>query len=233
VLQEIDKILELWEHPFLEFADDNSFVNKAYWKELLGKLGGKKIRWFAETDLSVSEDEKLLSLMRRSGCAQVLIGLESPVETGLRGLELRSDWKRKRFGRYKDAIRTIQSHGITVNGCFVLGLDGHTVEIFDEVFEFVRETGLYEVQITILTAFPGTPLYARLRKENRLLQPEAWEKCTLFDVNYRPTHMTPEELADGFRKLGIRLYSEEFTNWRRNNFKSILRKHRAQERRSA
>jgi len=225
VIAEIERILEIWEHPFLEFADDNAFVNRSYWKELLGWLVDKRIKWFAETDLSVAEDDELLGLMRESGCAQVLIGLESPVESGLYGLELHSDWKRKRFPDYRGAIRNIQSHGITVNGCFVIGLDGHTPEIFDQVFDFVRETELYEVQVTILTAFPGTPLYERLAREGRILQPRQWEKCTLFDVNYRPSGMTPEELAEGFRQLVVRLYGKEFTDWRRGNFKRYLRSH--------
>ncbi len=224
VLAEIDRILGIWPRPFIEFADDNTFVNKSYWKELLAELGDRRIKWFTETDLSVWEDAELLQLMRKSGCAQVLIGLESPVQTGLGGLDLRSDWKFKRFSQYRAAIETIQSHGISVNGCFVIGLDGHTKDIFDDVFEFVKDSGLGEVQVTILTPFPGTPLYARLKAEGRLLEPEAWEKCTLFDLNFRPKDMTVDELTDGFRKLAVRLYSEEFTKYRRDNFKKILRK---------
>jgi len=227
VLDEVDKILGLWHRPFIEFADDNSCVDKAYWRELAGALKPKGIRWFTETDISVSEDDVLLELMRQSGCAQVLIGLESPVETGLRGLELRSDWKFKRWPGYKEAIRNIQSHGISVNGCFVLGLDGHTREVFGQVYDFVRDSELYEVQITMLTAFPGTPLYARLKREGRILEDGRWDKCTLFDVNYRPSHMSPGTLAQEFRELGVKLYSDEFTRQRRENFRTkYLRKHR-------
>jgi radical SAM superfamily enzyme YgiQ (UPF0313 family) len=223
VLAEIRKILEIWEHPFLEFADDNSFVNRKYWKGLLGELKGERIRWFAETDLSVSEDEALLDLMRASGCAQVLIGLESPVAEALRGVELRTDWKYKRWSRYREAIQKIQAHGISVNGCFVIGLDGHTPSIFDQVLHFVEASGLGEVQITVLTAFPGTPLYARLSAEGRILEDRRWDKCTLFDVNFRPLGMSPEELEAGFRNLGVRLYGDELTRRRRENFKKQLR----------
>jgi radical SAM superfamily enzyme YgiQ (UPF0313 family) len=223
VVREINRIFELWPHPFIEFADDNSFVNKAYWKELLRAIKKKKFKWFAETDLSVSEDAELLELMRESGCAQVLIGFESPVETGLAGIELRNNWKLMNYPRYRDAIRAIQSHGITVNGCFIIGLDGQTPEIFERVYEFVRECELYEVQVTIMTAFPGTPLYTRLEKEGRLLSPKDWKKCTLFDVNFRPANMEIEELVGGFRKLAVELYSDEFTKWRRNAFKKHFR----------
>jgi len=219
VLAEIDCIQSLWKRPFIEFADDNSFVHHRYWKELLPHLLGRKLRWFAETDIGIADDEELLDLMRESGCAQVLIGLESPVNEGLHGLEMKNDWKLRKLPRYREAIHKIQSRGITVNGCFIIGLDGHTPQIFDDVFNFVQETELYEVQITLLTPFPGTPLYARLENEGRLLEPGNWKKCTLFDINYRPANMTVEELHTGFLDLVQRLYSDEFTAWRRSTFR--------------
>ncbi len=219
VLAEIDRIRELWRRPFLELADDNAFANRRYWKPLLYELRQRRVRWFAETDLSIYEDDELLDLMRESGCAEVLIGLESPVETGLAGIELKTDWKRNQLPHYIDAIQRIQSHGIRVNGCFVLGLDGHTSAIFDQVYRFVDESELAEVQITLQTPFPGTPLYARLKREDRLLYDTAWERCTLFDVNFRPVGMTEDELRDGFRQLAVRLYSDDFTKWRKDNFR--------------
>ena len=190
---------------------------------MLSELRNKNIKWFTETDISVSQDDELLKLMRQSGCSQVLIGLESPIEDGLNKLELRNNWKMKKFNEYKNAIKNIQSHGITVNGCFVMGLDGHTKEIFDNVFEFVKESELYEVQVTILTPFPSTPLYQRLKKGNRLIEPENWNKCTLFDLNFKPSHMSKEELADGFKELVKKLFDDDFTKWRRNNFKKYIR----------
>ena len=223
VLDEIHHIKTLWKHPFIEFADDNSFVIREHYKELLRALIPERIRWFTETDISVAEDEEMLELMRESGCQQILIGLESPRASGLDGVEQRRNWKLKRLPTYEAAIERIQSHGITVNGCFILGLDGHTPEIFDEVYKFVERTGLYEVQITVQTAFPGTPLYARLKAEERIIEDGRWDKCTLFDVNFVPTHMTPEELQKGLIDLGRRLYADEFRADRRRQFKEQLR----------
>ncbi|MDF7806091.1 radical SAM protein [Pontiellaceae bacterium B12219] len=223
VLAEIDRICEIWPHPFIEFADDNSFVNKAYWKGLLPELKKRRIKWFTETDLSLAEDPELLGLMRESGCAQVLIGLESPTRDALGGLELNTNWKQARFAEYKKAVQTIQSYGITVNGCFIIGLDGQTASVFYDIYDFVCDTELYEVQITILTPFPGTSLYERLKQSNRLIQPTNWKRCTLFDLNFRPLNMTGEELQTGFRALAVKLYSDAFTQRRRAAFKQNLR----------
>ncbi len=226
ILAEIDAILGVWEHPFIELADDNTFIDRRFWKELLPEIAKRKIRWFTETDISMADDPAMLTLARKAGCAQVLIGLESPTEDSLSGVETKSDWKRGRLKEYREAIDRIQSHGISVNGCFIIGLDGHGPEIFDQVYDFVRGSGLHEVQITIQTAFPGTPLYDRLVAEGRMLEPEGWEKCTLFDLNFRPSDMEESELREGFRELGARLYSDKFTTQRQKHFKKQLLKNR-------
>jgi radical SAM superfamily enzyme YgiQ (UPF0313 family) len=218
VLAEIDQIQRLWRRPFLEFADDNSFVNFGYWRELLPRLQSRKLRWFTECDLRVHQDGELLNLMRTSGCSEVLIGFESPIEMGLGGIELRSDWKRRHWADYRDAIRQIQSHGIRVNGCFILGLDGHTPDVFDAIYEFARDAELYDVQITLPTPFPGTPFYNRLKASDRLLYDGQWNRCTLFDINFLPDPMTVEQLRSGFYNLGKRLYAEDASRWRRENF---------------
>ncbi len=223
VLAEIDRIKEIWRRPFIEFADDNSFVDKQYWLDLLPQLRNRQVRWFAETDLSVAEDETLLGLMSDSGCAQVLVGLESPSSAHLDKVELRNNWKMKRFWRYKQAVRKIQSYGIRVIGCFVLGLDGQGPEVFDELYDFAIDLELFDVQVTVLTAFPGTPLFSRLDKQGRILESENWNKCTLFDVNFQPDCMSADQLKDGFKNLVQRLYTQELTEWRRESFRRNLK----------
>ena len=79
------------------------------------------------------------------------------------------------------------------------------------------------MQVTYLTPFPGTPLYARLRREGRLVEEGAWEKCTLFDVVYEPKGMSRAKLREGFHRLVKDLYSEENTMKRREGFKAKYR----------
>jgi hypothetical protein len=90
--------------------------------------------------------------------------------------------------------------------------------VFDAVYEFARESELYDIQITIQTPFPGTPLYTRLKAAGRLLFDGQWDRCTLFDINYVPDPMSVDELRHGFHDLARRLYADEITHWRRDNF---------------
>ncbi len=217
VMAEIARIKKLWRTPFIEFADDNTFADKRHGHALMDALCDANVRWFTETDISVAQDDALLRKMKRAGCAQILVGLEDPGD-GVEGIELRGNWKARQRGGYLAAIRKIQDAGITVNGCLVLGLDTHTPESFARLWDFIRESGLYEVQLTVMTPFPGTPLYERLRAAGRLTEPHAWEKRTLFDVTFQPARMSPQELRTGLIDLAGKVYSAEFTEERRRNF---------------
>jgi radical SAM superfamily enzyme YgiQ (UPF0313 family) len=226
VLAEIDKIKGLWRRPFIEFADDNAFVRREWWREFLPELSKRRVKWFAETDLSVADDPELLSMMRESGCAEVLIGFESPVSDGLNELEQRRNWKLKQFPRYRETIGRIQSQGIRVNACFVVGLDGHGPGIFDAVYDFVQGAAPFDVQITYPTPFPNTPMYHQFKSQGRLTHDGKWERCTLFDINFRPKRMTADELRAGFYELSARLYCESFTKFRRDQFNANCRRAR-------
>jgi radical SAM superfamily enzyme YgiQ (UPF0313 family) len=224
VVAEIQAIKSLWSRPFIEFADDNTFAHKAHSKHLLRAIARENIRWFTETDLSVADDLELLDMLRDAGCAEILIGFEGTNFSGVDGVEQRSNWKAKRVDTYLEAIRRIQDRGVRVNGCFILGLDGAGLDSFDAVWNFVQQSNLYDVQVTVQTAFPGTPLYARLKNEGRILRDEAWELCTLFDVNFIPSRMSVAELEAGFRGLIGRIYSDECTKTRRSEFHRNFRK---------
>jgi radical SAM superfamily enzyme YgiQ (UPF0313 family) len=218
VLAEIDRLLELWPRPFIEFADDNSFVHRAYWYELLPELKKRRVKWFTETDLSVYQDERLLELMREAGCVEVLVGFESPTLPALDGVELKRNFKHARHQEYRTAIRTIQRHGIRINACFVVGLDGHGPEVVDELLDFVSETPSFDVQVTVPTAFPGTPLWNQLAREGRLLDDRGYERCTLFDVNFKPQGMSVEALRAAMRRLVVELYGDAAMTARRDEF---------------
>ncbi|MDG1432136.1 MAG: radical SAM protein [Paracoccaceae bacterium] len=86
VISELRAVTEAVDLPFVEFADDNTFVNKKWGKALLREMRGLNLRWFTETDITVADDPELLDLMAQAGCRQILIGLESPSAKGVAGV---------------------------------------------------------------------------------------------------------------------------------------------------
>lgn len=222
---EIEAILDLWPRPFLELADDNTFANKRWARGLAELLGEYDIPWFTETDISVADDDELLALLAQSNCAQLLIGLESTQADSLYDLDGRH-WKHSQRASYRDKIAKIQSYGIPVNGCFVLGFDADDPGVFDRTREFVLSSDLAEVQITLLTPFPGTALYRRLQGQGRLLKPVFWDQCTLFDVTFQPQQMSALDLEERFRGLMTELYAPDVTAQRKRQFRDCVRRRR-------
>lgn len=216
IRKELDKIYEIWKNPFIELADDNTFVDKKWSRELLTLFKEYQMPWFTETDISIAYDEELLELMARANCTQVLIGFESVNPTSVK--ELDTGWKYRHFKDYAMAIEKIQSYGISVNGCFVLGFDTDTKATFEDTKQFITHCDLSDVQITLLTPFPGTDLYEQLKEEGRLL-PDSWDKCTLFDVTFIPKHFTVSELEQEFQSLMSYVYSDKLMQKRKMKFK--------------
>jgi radical SAM superfamily enzyme YgiQ (UPF0313 family) len=226
VVRDIRAVKQVFPRPFLELADDNTFVHKPWSRELVRAIAAEDVHWFTETDVSIADDPELMDLLAESGCRQVLIGLESPRRASLDGIDA-ANWKARHHDRYRRAIDALQQRGVTVNGCFIVGLDADTPDVFEEIERFVKTSGLLEVQVTVLTPFPGTALHRRLKGEGRLLRETYWERCTLFDVNFVPQRMTVQELEDGLEYLMGSLYSPEETRRRRRAFASMARAARA------
>jgi radical SAM superfamily enzyme YgiQ (UPF0313 family) len=223
VLAELTHIKKLWgDNAFFELADDNSFANRRWAKEFLEAIQGLDLRWFTETDISIADDDELLRLLAASGCRQILIGLESINPDSLNGID-RANWKYKKREKYLDAIKKIQSYGVTVNGCFIVGNDGDDKGVFEALRDFIEKSELLEAQVTILTPFPGTHLLRRLEGEHRLLYERFWDKCTLFDLVFEPKQMTPDELIEGHTWLMSQIYTREQYTRRKRHYVNIMK----------
>ena len=180
-----------------------------------------KVRWLAQTDISVAEDDHLLQLLRDSGCFMLFIGFESVSRESLRTVDPRG-FKIKRFERYSEYISKIQSLGIGVLGAFVLGFDTDDLSVFEKTSRFITDTYMYASQITVLTPLPGTRLREQLERENRLLD-YGWDHFGFLDVNFMPKQMTPQQLQDGLGSVYRSVYGRENVSRTLRHFKEIYK----------
>lgn len=224
IQRELKAINEFVPNPIIELADDNTFVGPRDPQLLLDALAESGARYFTEVDWRIGERPELLSRLARSGCVQVLLGIESLIfrypGMGAKLAEMQ---------RILDAVNAIQEHGIAVIGCFIIGGDGETQASIDRLAEFIFDSPFADIQLTLQTPFPGTALYRRLQREGRLLSDRGWSCYTLFDLTYQPDAMTVAELETAFRDLVQQVFGPSPTD-RRNAIRRRVWQHNRRQR---
>lgn len=209
IQRELGAISDITPNSLIELADDNTFAGQRDVELFFDAFQESGARWFTEADWRIGERREVLARLAESGCVQVLVGIESLVfrYPGF-------GQKQAELDRIMQAVHAIQDAGVAVNGCFIVGADGETRESLDRLVQFIQESPLAEVQVTLQTPFPGTGLYQRLQDERRLLPDRGWSFYTLFDVTYQPDRLSVSELEAGFRDVLRQVYSSEATRRR-------------------
>jgi len=175
------------------FVDDNITSNLPGAKEFFRALIPLNLRWVSQASINAAHDEEFLELLRRSGCQGVLIGFESLNPDNLRSMNKTFNTQR---GGFERALANLRKHRIRLYGTFIFGYDADTPASFPETVEFARRHALYIAAFNHLTPFPGTPLYQRLERENRLLYERWWldDGYSYNQIPFRPLGMPPEML---------------------------------------
>lgn len=201
VVQEIKQL----KSKMVIFYDPNFFARREYSLELMKALKPLKILWAANATADIGYDPELLQAARESGCRGFLIGLESMNSQSLKGVA-------KRFNnadKYKEIIENIHKFGMAVNGCFVIGFDSDTEAELLALPRRVDKLGLDLCRFSVLTPYPGTPLFDRLKRQGRILT-EDWSRYTQHNAVFKPANFSPERLDALYRKI----WREAYT-WRR------------------
>jgi len=188
------------------FVDDNFAADLPFARDLAEALAPLGIRWVTQMSINAAHDEAFLAALARAGCSGVLIGFESLDEGVLRAMKKRFNTMR---GGFSVALANLRRHGIRVYGTFVFGYDGERAEAFDEAAEFAIDHRFYLAAFNHLTPFPGTPLFARLQREGRLLYERWWldERYGYNGIPFQPAAMAPDAVRQGCLRARRRFYT--------------------------
>jgi len=111
------------------------------------------------------------------------------------------DHANKSFNKVRDyyeIIRRIHSYGISVQVGIIFGFDEDDLNIFSSTIDFLETAGVQNATFNMLIPYPGTPLFKRLEKEERILTYD-WSKYNgRRDVVFKPKNMSCSELLEGF-----------------------------------
>jgi radical SAM superfamily enzyme YgiQ (UPF0313 family) len=153
------------------FVDDNFCADVERTSDLLEALIPLKIRWVAQASLHVTKHERLLSVMKRSGCMGLLVGLESIDPTVLMAMNKKVN---EGSSNYEEALGLFRKHGLGLYATFVFGYDSDTEDAFQKTYDFALRHQFFFAAFNHVVPFPGTPLYRRLQDEQRLIYDRWW-----------------------------------------------------------
>ena len=194
------------------FGDDNVMIHRKYSGELFERMRELDKHWIGQCSLAAVKRIENVRLMAESGCKALFIGFESIDDTTL----LHTGKRQNRPSEYREVIDMLHEHGISTWGSFVFGFDTDDPEVFERTAEFGIEMQLTMALYAILTPYPGTRLYKRLRAEQRLTD-EHWWLGGDHDAGspyFIPARMTRETLREGWQRAWQRFY-EPSAIWRR------------------
>ncbi|MGD9818957.1 MAG: B12-binding domain-containing radical SAM protein [Desulfomonilaceae bacterium] len=208
VIGELTKLYDLGWRRLVFFVDDNFIGNIHQTKLLLKELvpwmesRGMPFNFSTQASVNMAKDSVLLEQMFRAGFFRVFLGIETPDEETLKearkyqntGVDLVS------------ACKKISGAGFQVIAGTILGFDNEKSGAGKRLIEFANQTNIPEIFATLLQAGPGTDMWVRLEKQNRLL-------CSDFDtisnqtglINFVPTRSL-QEIVSEFVDLYETLY---------------------------
>jgi len=108
--------------------------------------------------------------------------------------------------RAEEAIAKAFDAGIEPYASFLYGNDQDDEGTVDRVLEFCNKTGIHKAEFAIATPYPGTPQWAQLESEGRILTRE-WKRYNDANPTFKPLKLTPDQVEDGYLRLWREFYA--------------------------
>ena len=204
-MRDIDQVVDEFRaanEPYAVFTDNNLGSQPDYLRRLCHALRPLEKIWSAAVSLDVTDDPAVVREMALAGCTGVFVGFESLNNDNI------ADARKKGppAEDYARRVEVFHDCGIQVNGSFVFGFDHDRPDVFRKTAAWIEKNRLECATFHILTPYPGTPLFRRMEDEQRLLHKD-WRLYDTSHVVFRPKHLTPEQLADGYAWSYRRMFS--------------------------
>ena len=208
IVAELEALYDMGWRDSVFFVDDNFIGNK---RKLKSETLPAIIKWmeekkrpfsfFTEASINLADDEELMRLMSEAGFDMVFVGIESPNEESLVECNKLPNKNRDLLA----SVKKIQNYGLQVQGGFIVGFDSDPLSIFKSQIDFIQKSGIVMAMVGVLMAPPGTRLYKRLKKENRLLSGGTGDN-TDGSINFIPK-MGHETLTRGYKHVVDTIYA--------------------------
>jgi radical SAM superfamily enzyme YgiQ (UPF0313 family) len=191
--------LRSFDRKLTVFLDDNILGDPERAKPILRGMAGLGLRWGGQANLRFAEDPEMVSLLAKSGCIGIFVGIES-----VAGPQANHP-KTGGGSSQADLIKRVRDTGIVLEASMIFGFDDHDESVFETTVRYLEECAPSIPTFHILTPYPGTALFEQFDREGRMLHKE-WQRYDHNQVVFRPRLMTPERLYQGWRAARREVY---------------------------
>lgn len=203
VVDEIEELKLRYGVQTIEFIDDNFVLNKKRAMEIAQEIKsrGLDIDFLASSRVDTINRE-LLGALKKAGLSTIYYGVESGSQRVLnlmhKGIELQ---------KAEDAIKAAKEKDVKTLASFIIGYPGESVEEMRRTIDFAVALDPDYAQFSVLTPYPGTPIYEELKKSD-LIATQDWDRYTALEpvIRYEKLGLSAKAVSRMLRNAYIRFY---------------------------
>lgn len=215
VVDEIESLVNSGLTRHFTFWDDSFTANAKMTNELCDSIlsRGLKITWKTATRIDLLDDE-LLGKMKKAGCIQLQIGIETGSPRMAQQLTKDIDpWKSI------EAIKRIKKHGIGAGAFFMAGFPDEKEKDIDDTFNLMKELQADEIVINVFDPMPGSVIFEEMQQAGQLPETTNWLDFPLWPDRHFVTDIPQEVFNEKLEKISSWLF--EYNNhplqkWQKN-----------------
>jgi hypothetical protein len=185
----LDDVLDTYQkmdaNPVIIY-DETFLAHKKNSEMVINELAKRNLQW-----VCLTRADRILGRvkdLRKRGLQTAVIGVES-----LRDHNLSYIAKKENSALIKEVIRELTANNCYANGTYMLGFPKDTVKSMKEDIDILATWGFFLVQFTILTPFPGTPLYKELSPH---IVSHDWDHYDSYHLVWDHPCLTPAEARE-------------------------------------
>ncbi len=193
VVDGIEMLIKEYGVKEIQIEDDNFTLKRIHTVAICEEIIKRKIKinWGLPNGVRIDKlDPELLKLMKKSGCYQMSLGIESANQRILDLIKknLNKDLVRK-------TVDDIKNAGIESVGFFMIGFPTETKEEIQETIDFACSLNLDRANFTKATPLPGTALYDLWLKDYAIDKKIDWKHFNYYQFYANWSDVTPKEIA--------------------------------------
>ena len=203
VVEEITLLKRKYGVCEIHIEDDNFTLDKHFVESFCQRLIALNfnIHWHCSSGVRVDLlDSHMLKMMKKAGCYNVTIAIESGVERILKKMK-----KNLNLKQIERAVDILNESGFEPVGLFMIGFPGETRDDIEETIRFSMRLKLKRAQFAIFHPMPGTEIYDELIKQGNLENLD-WRDIRPSCVAYVPNDMTAKQIKNLQRKAILKFH---------------------------